>query len=210
MGAIIVDVQEWLQERADHETGHFLVANELDIGRVHWLTLEPREGTGGSCGIELSNDIPHLHRVMYQLGGLLGETIGRVERRQGLLNEIIDDVLRSGGDDLVGLIESDSEHISASLNLVKLHWVRYQCISKALVTRTTLYGNESEITLLANDDETGAMDSLLTLYLLRRQHASPPQEWLVGANARWAAGPWFEDYETWWRRDGRRAIAEQG
>jgi hypothetical protein len=140
---------------------------------------------------------------MYNLGGVFGDLVGRAQRGQ----PASDECFRAAEDDLQGFdFETDGEHLATVGDLVKSNWSRYQCVSDALVARTTLYGNEAPVIVRAQAHENIA--ELFRIYLERRQPGQPPQQWQSGTTEQYPAGPWMEDYQDWWTRDGRVAMAD--
>lgn len=198
-----MDDQIKLRERADHETGHYLVATELGLGHVQWLTLEPRRGTGGSIGLVRNASSDPSHFVRYQLGGICGTLVGRLggllHGADAITDSFVKELYISGIDDLAKVdLDTFLMHFHPTLDLVGEKWDRYKCISDALVERKTLYGGEASIVWMAHDDES--LSDILEIYRAQRLPATPPAEWLLGTVDGSPAGPWFEDFFSWLRR----------
>lgn len=225
-GTSVDDLEE---ERADHEAGHFFAAVEfaplygIDFDH-HWITIEPRVRSGGSCGIgwhtEPREALPPVDLyARHLLSGCAAQVIGAAKRlmKDGSLPEaemaeFIERRMSQGGDDFDKLESHPDfnaldlrEAIRDCYDLVRTEWFKIKSISKTVQKHRTLFGSEPQVILTAIDSSIPEQyRQSLIWYRKFRKEADPPKEWLNGATEEFPAGPWYEDFASWFKREGQR------
>ena len=213
------------QERADHEAGHFIMAVALKLNfRCEWLTIEPRANSGGSFGLRLYETPTPEQTVQYLLGGLVAQASGLIFRErvrrardeadnddlEAALDQFIARAIASGHDDIVkmGAVQVSPEALQSCARVIYERWEECVYISDALVENITLFGQEPQLILRAHETGDIRRHMILKWYRQRRKQVEPMSEWSGGETAQTPAGRWFEDFQSWWSREGWDEVNE--
>lgn len=216
---------EDLAQRADHETGHLLVAKALGLQfYLHWITVEPRRNIGGSVALGFWEAPSAEEHAQYLLGGLVAQAVGAIYRQRvewvrggnppedpawfhSRSKQILDEAVLGGHLDirviksLPGNEDLDLKNLAKrTTDLVLANWDDIWILSDKLQEHTTLFGTEYYAELEASKENLW-VSMALSAYRKNRRKVEAPPEWLAGSDSEHPAGTFCESFRTWWERD---------
>ncbi len=218
------------QQRADHEAGHYVTAFVLGIvANPLWVTIEPREETGGSTKIDLKKGTGFVPKLQYFLGGIAGEALEGMWRQyqgsgatldpaeiHGEIVEAFNDAQEQGGHGDVLRINALLEEIPTDQrpNVADVLWDTFtlltnnrtalRIVSDALLQRETLYTSEASFLLTALGKPEAERDHMLGFYKKHwtpnRQVVPAPEGWLIKATDEQKRKPFYEGPVEYFQR----------
>lgn len=203
----LISEDEHLQERCDHEAGHFVMLHALGVYHVpKFMSVEPHTSSqaGGICFVGLEEELKLEDAVFHELGGMVAQIVGissrfKVSMGDPSMREHVRRAEIGGGADILQLQAKygvDDDYVYGSLSMIRErveeNWRYIAALSEQLKERRFLYHEEPR--MIVNATKSGDPDHyrMIRMYRDWRRPANPDDHDCSDFLKYYAGRPFFE------------------